>query len=186
MIKIEDLSFSYDGETEILKNFSASFKKGERVCISAPSGKGKTTLLKLICSLEKPQTGKIEFENKYKISYSPQYNDLFPWYSALKNVSLVSSEETAEKWLTLFGLSESLSKKPSELSGGMKKRVSLAKAAAFEPDVLLLDEPFNGIDSELKAKIMDSLKENFKSRLIIFTSHSEEEISSFATRTINL
>lgn len=186
MINIENLSFSYEEGKPIFENFSACFSKGERVAVSAPSGKGKTTLLRLICSLEKPQKGKIEFGSDYKISYSPQYNDLFPWYSAVNNVSLVSDEKTAEKWLDLFELSKNKNQKPDSLSGGMKKRVSLAKAAAYEPDIMLIDEGFNGLDDELKFRIMDILKEHFSNRLIIFTSHNKEEIDCFATRTVFL
>lgn len=186
MINIKNLTFSYEEGKPVLENFSAGFSAGERVCISAPSGKGKTTLLRLICSLEKQQKGEIEFERSFKISFMPQYSDLFPWYSALKNVSLVCDEETAKKWLTLFGLSQNLNDKPQNLSGGMKKRVSLAKAVSFEPDILLIDEGFGGLDDELKFAIMDILKEHFKDRLIIFSSHIKEEIDFFATRTIHL
>ncbi len=186
MINIENLSFSYEEGKQIFDNFSESFSAGERVAISAPSGKGKTTLFRLICSLEKPQKGRIKFDSNYKISYLPQYDDLFPWYSAIKNVSLVSDEKTAEKWISLFGLSESKTQKPESLSGGMKKRVSLAKAAAYEPDILLIDEGFNGLDDKLKFKIMDILKEHFSNRLIVFTSHNKEEIDFFATRTVFL
>lgn len=186
MIRIENLSFSYDGKNPIIENFSDFFQEGERVCLSAPSGKGKTTLLRLLCSLEKPQSGTIEFEKDFRISFSPQYSDLFPWYDALKNVSLVSDDETAKKWLGLFGMTEKMNQKPDSLSGGQKQRVSLAKAAAFDPDILLIDEGFSGLDDELKFKIMDILGEHFSKRLIVFSSHNKDEIDYFATRTIYL
>ena len=186
MLKLNDVSFSYNKEKDIIKNFSAEFSKGERVCIKAPSGKGKTTLLRLICSLEKPDSGTIEFSKKPRIGTVFQSDVLLPWKTAEENVAVVSSKESAKQWLCDFGLAEALNKYPDELSGGMNRRVAIARAVSFEPDILILDEAFKGIDTETKEHIMAILKEHFSDRLIIFTSHDESEIESFATKTINL
>ena len=186
MLKLNNVSFSYDKENDILKSFSAEFSKGERVCIKAASGKGKTTLLRLICSLEKPDSGTIEFSQKPKIGTVFQSDVLLPWKTALDNVAVVSSKDSAKKWLSDFGLADSVNKYPDELSGGMNRRVAIARAVSFEPDILILDEAFKGIDAETKEHIMLVLKEHFADRLIIFTSHDESEIESFATRIINL
>lgn len=186
MIKIENLLFAYPNHSPVFENLSLSFECGERVCIKAPSGRGKTTLLRLIAGLEKPQSGKITFDRKRKISFVFQNGGLLDWYSALKNVSLVCSKEKAREVLALFQMEESLEKMSKQLSGGMKKRVLLARAVCFEPDILLIDEGFASFDDELKKTIFEFLKSEFSNRLIIFTSHDESEIELFATRVVTL
>ncbi len=185
MIKIKNLSFCY-GEEKILSDFSSEFKKGERVCISAPSGKGKTTLLRLITGLEKAKNGKIEIHSGSKLSVVFQDDILLPWYTAKQNVAIVSNEKTAELCLNKLNLSAAYDKLPSELSGGMQRRVAIARALAFGGNVLILDEAFKGLDAELKNGIMKILVEEYKDKLIIFTSHDKTEQETFATRTIIL
>lgn len=185
MLEIKNLSFSY-GKEKVIENFSATFKKGERVCIKGESGRGKTTLLRLVCGLEKPESGSVSFTENEKIGVVFQSDILLPWYTAFENVKLVSNEENAKKWLGAFSLENALNKYPSELSGGMRRRVALARAVAFEPDVLILDEAFKGLDEDLKNKITDIIAESFSKKLCIFTSHDGDEIKKFATRTIEL
>lgn len=185
MIECKNLCFSY-GEKEIIKNFSANFEVGERVCIKGESGKGKTTLLRLLCSLEKPTSGSVKLKNSPKIGFVFQEDRLLPWATAKENVSLVSNEEAAERWLSAFGLTDSLKKYPSELSGGMCRRVALARAVAFEPNILILDEAFKGLDDKLKESTMKILAEHFSNALIIFTSHDSKEIDFFSTRIIEI
>ncbi len=185
MLEIKNLFFSY-GEEKVIENFSAVFKKGERVCIKGESGKGKTTLLRLVCGLEKQKSGLITFTENEKIGVVFQSDVLLPWYTAFENVKLVSNEENAKKWLKAVSLENSFDKYPSELSGGMCRRVALARALAFEPDVLILDEAFKGLDEALKNRIMDIIVEAFSGKLCIFTSHDDAEIKRFATRTIEL
>lgn len=185
MLKINKLSFSFDSNV-ILKDFSCEFKRGERVCISAPSGKGKTTFLRIIASLQKGYSGDIIFDKSFRISMVFQEDLLLPWYTALENVTAVSDEESAKKWLTRFGLGDALEKYPNELSGGMKRRVALCRAVCYGGDILILDEAFKGLDTELKNNIIEYIKEEYKDRLIIFTSHDKEETENFATRVIEL
>lgn len=185
MLKIENLSFSYNDE-HIIKNFSAHFKKGERVCVKGESGKGKTTLLRLICGLEKPCGGTVVFTKNENIGAVFQSDVLLPWYTAIENVKLVSDERRAAEWLTAFELENSFEKYPSELSGGMCRRVAIARAVAFEPDILVLDEAFKGLDKVLKGKVMNIISEKFSEKICIFTSHDENEISEFSTRVIEL
>lgn len=186
MIIINDLTFGYVSDKSVISGFSESFSAGERVCISAPSGGGKTTLLRLIAGLEKPQSGSIKLKDDAKIGMAFQTDVLLPWQTALENVANVCDVDAAKKWLTRFGLGENLNSYPDEMSGGMCRRVALARAVGYEPDVLLLDEPFKGLDSDIKKIITAELIEHFKERLIIFASHDEAETSRFATRIINL
>ena len=186
MIKINSLSFSYGDDKKLIKNFSDEFKKGERICLTSPSGTGKTTLLKIIAGLLKAEKGSVLIDKKLKLSFCFQEDDLFPWYTALKNVSLVSDEETAKQLLSLFGLSDSFDKLPSELSGGMKKRVSLARAAAYKPDILLIDEGFTGIEKELQLKIIEYLKTLSEKTVIVFATHDDFVREKLSTRTVHI
>lgn len=185
MIKADKISLNFD-DNIIFNNLSFCIKEGEIVCISGPSGKGKTTLLRIICGLEKNFDGTLTLPENVRIGVVFQDDILLPWYTAKQNVSCVSTDDAAVKWLTAFGLEDSLDKTPKQLSGGMKRRVSLARACAFEPDILILDEAFKGLDSETKANSINTIIQEFSGKTIIFTSHSEDEIVMFSPRIIEL
>lgn len=185
MLKIKKLSFSF-GDNVIIKDFSCEMKRGERVNIGGPSGKGKTTLLRIISSLQKGYDGEIIFEGTARISMVFQDDVLLPWYTALENVTCVCGEEKARKWLSSMKLEDDLNKYPAELSGGMKRRVALARAICYGGDILILDEAFKGLDDELKNEIIGYIIEEYKDRLIIFTSHDKDETELFATRIIEI
>ena len=184
MLTITDLSFSYTPERPILAGFSLAALRGERICLRGASGKGKTTLLRLIAGLETPQKGAITIEPDCKTAMVFQEDRLLPWLTAKGNVSLCSSDAAAEDWLCAFGLEDELDAYPATLSGGMCRRVALARACAVAPDLLLLDEAFKGIDPQRKETILALLQERFQNSLILFTSHDDAEIAAFATRIV--
>lgn len=186
MLQITDLSFSYLPGQPVLARFSLAAKAGERVCVKGISGKGKTTLFRLIAGLETPAAGTITLPPGCKTTMVFQEDRLLPWLTAKGNVALCADEEEAARWLGLFGLSEEMDDYPAALSGGMCRRVALARAVAAAPDLLLLDEAFKGIDPARKEEIMAILKEQFRDKLILFTSHDDAEIAAFATRTVEL
>ena len=186
MLQITDLSFSYVPGQPILERFSFSARAGERVCITGVSGKGKTTLFRLIAGLETPAAGTITLPPGCKTTLVFQEDRLLPWLTAKGNVALCAGEEEAERWLSAFGLREELYVYPAVLSGGMCRRVALARAVAAAPDLLLLDEAFKGIDPARKDEIMTLLKETFRDKLILFTSHDDAEVAAFATRIMEL
>ena len=186
MIKINSLEFSYADAKKIIRGFSDEFKMGERICLRSPSGTGKTTLLKIIAGLLKADKGSVITDKRAKISFCFQEDDLLPWYTALKNASLASDEKSARELLCLFGLSDSLGKYPSELSGGMKKRVSLARALSVKPDILLIDEGFTGIERDLQIKIIDYLKAVSEKSVIVFATHDDFVAEKLSTRTVFL
>ncbi len=185
MVKIENLTFSF-GDNQILTDFSCHIKRGERVCLKGASGRGKTTLLRIIMGLQKDYSGTVETEKNSRIAVTFQDDILLPWYTAKENIALVSSDAQAEKWLGLFGLSDSADLPPSKLSGGMKRRVALARACSVKPDILILDEAFKGLDTDLKEKIIALLISEFADKTVIFTSHDETETDALATRVIHL
>ena len=164
LLRAENLVFAYDS-SPVIKDFSAEFEAGKITAIVGPSGLGKTTLLNLLAGLIKPDSGRIvsDFD---KISYIFQDPRLFPWLSALDNVRVVCDDkELARKCLSeLFDDPSVIKKFPSELSGGMKQRVSIARALANTPDLILMDEPFRGLDSETKEKTRNVLFEYIKNK----------------------
>ncbi len=183
-MKIENLSFSYAGKT-VFKDFSCEISS-QITCFTAPSGFGKTTLLRLIAGLEKPKTGSIE-PQPAKTAFMFQEDRLFPWLTALQNVEDVMPQVKADKAKELLirvGLDRNFNSYPEELSGGMKRRVALARALAYESDLLLLDEPFKGLDMQLIEKMCSLIKECGIQAIV--TTHSAKEISLLGGCVLNL
>ncbi|MEG0546686.1 MAG: ATP-binding cassette domain-containing protein [Oscillospiraceae bacterium] len=170
-IKIENLNKSYK-EKIVIKNFSLTLKIDKTIAVMGESGCGKTTLLRLIAGIEKPDSGKIT-KPPTKISFMFQEDRLLPWLNAFENVKLVGSEDTAKKYLSLLGLENDFNTKPNELSGGMQRRVALARALSFNSDLIILDEPFKGIDESLKDKLIEVIKS--EKRDIILVTHNKSD-----------
>ena len=184
MIEIKNLSFSFGNEV-IFENLNAVVPQNGVTCFIGKSGCGKSTLVDIITGLKKVQSG--EIINTFKtVAVVFQEDRLLPWCSVYDNVKLVSDEETAKKCLSLVKLSESLYKYPDELSGGMKRRCALARALAFNSDLLILDEPFNGIDDETKDDIIDIIEEFSKDKAVIFISHNQDEIKKLGDKVIEI
>lgn len=163
------------GEVKILSDFSAELPDRGCVCFFGPSGSGKTTLFNILSGLIPPDKGSVIFAGNHKISFVFQEDRLLPWISAAENVEQVLSgsgaREHALQWLERVGMSESADKLPGELSGGMRQRVAIARALAFNGDVLLLDEPFRGIDAAIKETIFTLLDVEKKERLLVLVTH---------------
>lgn len=184
MIKIEKLSKSF-GEKKVLNDFSCEIPETGLTVISGASGIGKTTLIRLIAGLESADSGSITGLDGKTISIVFQEDRLFPHLTALENASIVSDVQTAERILTAFGLGGDLDKKPSELSGGMCRRVSIARALAYGGDLLLLDEPFKGLDDKLRADVFRFILDYSKSAAVILISH-DSGFNSYANKIIEL
>lgn len=174
MIKIENISKSFGGK-QVLKNISAEIPESGIFAVSGVSGSGKTTLLRILAGLEKPDGGTVSGLDGKKISVMFQNDRLLPWLTALENIAVVCNRETAEKWLEKVELLPAADKKPNELSGGMCRRVALARALAFDGDVLLLDEPFKGLDSALRGRMIKSVEEFAQTRPVILITHDSDE-----------
>ena len=157
MLTVKDLTFGY-GENTILDNFNAELQNGKIIAITGVSGVGKTTLLNLIAGLLPAPAGSIESDFT-RPAYIFQDHRLFPWLSALDNVNIVCNDKNiASQTLSLLFEDESVADKfPSELSGGMKQRISIARALAFDADVIFMDEPFKSLDEQTKKRTRDTL-----------------------------
>ena len=174
--------------TEVLEDVNLTIEKGELVSIVGYSGAGKTTLVSLLAGLIKPDKGEVKVDGKIVAGPGPergvvfQNYSLLPWLTVLENVQLavdqvftkLSAQERkdrAMKFVEMVNLGPAWAKRPRELSGGMRQRVSVARALAMEPEVLLLDEPFGALDALTRAVLQGELQrissESGKTMLLI-------------------
>ena len=157
------------GENSVLEDLTFSLDGGIHALIGK-SGTGKTTALRIIAGLSEPDRGTCTADAPISVSF--QEDRLLPWYSAKKNVSLVSDSQTAELILSQLGLRDDIDKKPDELSGGMKKRVSLARALAADAKTVLLDEPFAGLDDETAHMALDVIRRHSEGKTVLISTHN--------------
>lgn len=176
MLAIEDLSFRYGKET-VLEGLSFVFPEESITGLTGASGVGKTTLLHLLCGLKKPSGGRVN--NTLKTAVIFQEPRLFPWLTAYENVLAVCHDkEKAERALSLLFPDETVvGKYPDELSGGMKQRVSIARALAYEPELLILDEPFKGLDAETKRRTIHTVFHSRPGTTVLLVSHEAADLA---------
>ncbi len=184
MIRLEKVSKSFEGKP-VLSGFSAVFPE-DCWCLMAPSGAGKTTLLRLICGLEQPDAGRVEMPPGTRFGVVFQEDRLCQGLSAVKNLQLVCPKERAEALLREILPADCLAQPVRELSGGMRRRVAVARAMASESDVLLMDEPFTGLDEETKAQVMDFVLRRRQGRLLLLATHQQEEAEALDATVIRL
>ncbi len=199
ILELKDVSLSYGegkDKTEVLNDINLQIEEGEFLAIVGFSGAGKTTLISMISGLTKPETGEILHHGKPVTSPHPdrgvvfQNYSLMPWLTVEGNIALAvdtvfkkdSKKDRAarvSKYIDMVGLSHARDRKPTELSGGMRQRVAVARALAIEPEVLLLDEPLSALDALTRAKLqdeLDAIRENDKKTIILITNDVDEAI----------
>lgn len=193
-IILDNISFSY-GEQKILDSFYAELPGIGCVCFSGPSGCGKTTLFQIIAGLIKPNAGRVYAEGMLwpSLSYVFQDDRLLPWLSAVQNVEVAirnkpqqAKNEIAAKLLAQLGLSEASDKYPEELSGGMKQRVNIARALAFDARIVLLDEPFKGLDEDSRNIVKDIIRGLKAETLVLLITHDRADSDDLADTVICL
>lgn len=185
MIRFVDVSHSYDGHT-VMEAFQFSLPEQGRIALLGPSGCGKTTLLRLLAGMEQPEHGHIEGMQGMRVSCVFQEPRLLPWKNARDNIaclltglSLKEARRQADEWLERVELSDSKEKFPHECSGGMKQRISIARALAVPSDVMLLDEPMRGLDPALQTRMKELFLE-YSGRLTLLVTHDRREAEGFA------
>lgn len=183
MLKFDNVTLKYKVEQDktaeqtVLSSLSYCFDDKKITAITGVSGIGKTTILNLAAGLILPNSGAVI--NTYKkTAYAFQETRLLPWKTALENVSCVcSNDNKARACLEQLSLGESdFNKYPDELSGGMRQRVALARAMAYDADLILLDEPFSGLDEKTKDTVINALKNHFVGRTAIIITHDRGEL----------
>lgn len=176
-MKIEHLYKRY-GDHTVLEDLTMEFRDGEITCLMGASGCGKTTLLHILLGLVTPDGGTIT-GLPGKIAACFQTDRLCEQLSAVENIRFVTgktvAKETIAEHLTRLGLAESMGQPVSELSGGMRRRVCLARAVLSGAEALFLDEPFKGLDEETRRVAMDYLKDTCAGRTLVVVTHETAE-----------
>ncbi len=206
IIDIRDLDLTFetaDGPVHALSGIDLKIQAGDFVSFIGPSGCGKTTLLRVIADLEHPTRGSILVENKSPhearlsrcYGYVFQAPALLPWRSIEKNIQLPLEvmglsrqvqKQRSEKYLDLVNLSGFEKKHPWQLSGGMQQRVSIARALSFEPDMLLMDEPFGALDEITRDHLNEQLLQLWAKtqKTVVFVTHSIPEAVFLSNRIV--
>jgi NitT/TauT family transport system ATP-binding protein len=200
MFSLRAASKTYASGTQALENITADIAPGEFVALLGPSGCGKSTLLRLLAGLETPSSGEIAWEHSRKpapgeIGFVFQDATLMPWLTAADNVYLplrlrgvrkAEAQPKIDAMLAQVGLAEFAKSRPKALSGGMRMRVSIARALISEPILLLMDEPFAALDEFTRHRLQDDLHTLWRrsGKTIIFVTHSIYEAAYLASRII--
>ena len=206
VIACEGLSLTFetaDGPVQALSGIDLDIAKGEFVSLIGPSGCGKTTLLRVIADLEQPTDGSVRINSmtpnearlKRAYGYVFQAPALYPWRTIAKNIALpleimgFAKEDRAErvrKGLELVNLTGFENKFPWQLSGGMQQRASIARALSFDPDLLLMDEPFGALDEIVRDKLNEQLLRLWEKtqKTVVFVTHSIPEAVFLSTEIV--
>ncbi len=197
-VNVAGVSKVFPGNVAAISPMDLSISAGEFISIIGPSGCGKSTLLRLIAGLDKPTSGEILIDghsSRADVAYVFQDAYLLPWRNVLRNVALPLElmhvdksrrVEAAMKAIEQVGLADAVKRYPAQLSGGMRMRVSLARALVTNPKLLLLDEPFAALDEINRQRLDDLLREIWLARRMttIFVTHSLQEAAFLARRAV--
>lgn len=189
MINVSDICKSF-GSNSILKNISFTVSEKDCACIIGRNGCGKSTLLNVLSGMMKADSGKIEIDGGGLIGYTPQSDVLFNDLTVDDNLKFWASASGVRSksiWenecVRILDIEQMRKKKIKNLSGGMKRRVSIAISILKDPDIVILDEPFTGLDVLYKTSLTDHLKKlNQLGKTIIYTSHSVDEALQLCNR----
>ena len=188
-VSIKNLSKAF-GEEVVLKNFSVSLLFGHTYCLMAPSGTGKTTLFRILMGLEAPDTGTVEGLPGLRISAVFQEDRLLENCTALQNIRFVTGRSFSSHELTDILLrilpADSLNKPVREFSGGMKRRTAILRALLASSDFIIMDEPFTGLDHETKLSVIRMIRDYTQGKLLLISTHSEEDIQLLDGELIRL
>lgn len=194
-IALKGVSKSFEDKS-VLDDVTMEFPSGEITAISGPSGEGKTTLARIIAGLEKPDSGRVEIsrEDKVKLSMLFQEDRLLPWLNVYDNIALGRLNEGGKNLdreimgiAEALELTEALFLMPEELSGGMKHRTALGRTFIASSNLMILDEPFRGLDEELKNRIVERLWEKVTAgKTVIMISHSRSDCEKLSKRIVSI
>jgi NitT/TauT family transport system ATP-binding protein len=195
MIRFRNVNKSFGGRT-VLKDVSFELKDHETVAVLGASGSGKTTLLRLIAGTVKPDGGTVEVDSA-RIGFIFQDHRLLPWRTAQDNIALPrraagkpreEARRRARSWMDRLGLQGFYDYYPRQLSGGMTQRVSIARAFALEPEIMLMDEPFSSLDASLADALLRDLKQVLSGyrATAVYVTHEFPEALRMTSRIFQL
>src|SRR4051812_43698555 len=196
-IQLQGIARTFPGGVEAVRAMDLQIARGEFLAMIGPSGCGKSTLLRMIAGLDEPTAGIVRGIDPQRIAYVFQDAHLLPWRNVVRNVALplelrgVAKAERIERAMMAIervGLSDAARRYPAQLSGGMRMRVSLARALVTDPTLLLLDEPFAALDEITRQQLDEQLRALWASRkmTVLFVTHSINEAAFLADRAIVL
>lgn len=178
MLTIRGICKSFEGRP-VLEDVSFDFPEAAVTALRGPSGCGKTTLVNIILGLIEPDAGDVLMPASARTAAVFQEDRLIEHFSAARNVRLTApasvTDEQIRSALSELGLAQEGEKRVSEFSGGMRRRVAVIRAALFQPQLLLLDEPFKGLDEEMRARTAAFLRRNCAQATTILVTHDETE-----------
>ena len=188
MLTLDNITRRYADHT-VLQGLTHALPEHGIFMLTGPSGCGKTTLLRLLAGLDRPDGGTLRGVPQH-IAMVFQEPRLIPWLNCKDNINIVLSKEKqgsllVEEWLEKLELSAHKNELPTALSGGERRRLCLARALATEAELLLLDEPFSGLDQALKARIAPYIIEAGKRGLVVVTSHQSEDAALLSATTLS-
>ena len=189
-VEIKNLCKSF-GEKKVLQNLNMRLEDGGIYCLMGPSGMGKTTLLRIIMNLETADSGSITgVDPEREISAMFQEDRILPYLSAVENVSMMYEKKQPAREirhdLELILPKKCLSQPVCELSGGMKRRVSLARTMHFQGKMIILDEPFTGLDTDTRQRVIRYILKNRRNRILLVATHGEDDAALLSAQIIRL
>jgi NitT/TauT family transport system permease protein len=186
---ISSINKSY-GEQVVLEDYSLTLSSDGVYCLMGPSGRGKTTLLNILSGVVKPDEGDISDFDDLAVSEVFQEDRLQEALSPIRNVQIACrteiDKESIIRELSIILPEDCLKKPVKELSGGMKRRTAICRAVMSQSDILIMDEPFTGLDKKSKLKSIEYIKENRKGRLLIVATHNEEDLELLRAQRLQL
>jgi NitT/TauT family transport system ATP-binding protein len=186
-IQLKNLDKTY-GNTKVLNNYSIELQENKITCLMGPSGVGKTTLLQILLGLVKVDKGKISGLDGKKVSAVFQENRLIEGIDAIHNIKLVCdkqvTEDMIENELSLVGLTEYKNKPVSKLSGGMQRRVAIVRAIMARSDLVIMDEPFKGLDENLKKQVIQYVMNKTMGKTVLMVTHDKEEVELLSAELV--
>lgn len=188
-IIITDLCKTFD-DNEVLKNVNITLKDNSIYCLMGSSGIGKTTLLRILIGLERADSGSVSGIDTKSISCMFQEDRLIPYLSAINNVRIVlhgknNRDEIRNNLLSILP-DDSLDIPVSSLSGGMKRRVALARALSYPGKLIILDEPFTGLDKDTKLNVIDYILKMRNNRTLLIATHETDDANLLGAEIIKL
>lgn len=187
MLELKDITLRFEQKT-VLDKCSLRLQSGQRIALMGPSGCGKTSLLRVALGLQMPDSGSISctFQSVAAVFQEPR---LLPWRTAAENVNLVLSDRAetmpeALNWLDKLELSDAQALYPAELSGGMQQRLSIARALASRPELLVMDEPFKAMDDKLNERVTRAVAASVGGAALLLVTHSEAEARALGCRIL--